>query len=87
VAGTVIEENHPPGARLLIRGPASLRRDPEALCRRTCASCADGQSLSLASVATIERVDGPVKVDRENAQRYSVDPVERARTRSGRLCR
>ena len=33
---------------------------------------ADGHSLALSSVARIERIDGPVKVDRENAQRYVV---------------
>jgi cobalt-zinc-cadmium resistance protein CzcA len=28
--------------------------------------------VPLASVAKLERIDGPVKVDRENAQRYVV---------------
>ena len=35
-------------------------------------SSVDGGSVPLASVARIERIDGPVKVDRENAQRYVV---------------
>jgi len=35
-------------------------------------SLADGNSVPLTSVARIERVDGPVKVDRENAQRFVV---------------
>ncbi len=69
VAGTVIETTR--RVPLLIRGPASLHRDPEAFAALRI-TAPDGQSLPLASVATIERVDGPVKVDRENAQRYSV---------------
>ncbi len=31
-----------------------------------------GKTVPLAEIATIERVEGPVKVDRENAQRYVV---------------
>ena len=31
-----------------------------------------GQSVPLASVANLKRVDGPVKIDRENSQRYAV---------------
>jgi cobalt-zinc-cadmium resistance protein CzcA len=31
-----------------------------------------GQSVPLASVAHLRRVDGPVKIDRENSQRYAV---------------
>lgn len=56
---------------LVIRGGDSLRTSPtdfEAL-RIT---KDDGQSLPLNSVAKLERVDGPVKVDREQAQRYVV---------------
>lgn len=56
---------------LVIRGGDSLRTSPtdfEAL-RIT---KDDGQSLPLSSVARLERVDGPVKVDREQAQRYVV---------------
>ena len=69
IAGTVIE-----GGRrvpLLIRGPGSLQNDPDAFAAIRITT-PDGHSLPLASVARIERIDGPVKVDRENAQRYAV---------------
>ncbi|NML25571.1 efflux RND transporter permease subunit [Zoogloea dura] len=69
ITGTVIESTR--RVPLLIRGPAELQRDPAAFAALRITT-ADGQSLPLASVAKIERVDGPVKVDRENAQRYSV---------------
>ncbi|TMW74195.1 efflux RND transporter permease subunit, partial [Thauera sp. UPWRP] len=67
--GTVIEQ----GRRmpLVLRGPDSLRVSPadfEALRL----ALPGGGSVPLASVARIERIDGPVKVDRENAQRYVV---------------
>jgi cobalt-zinc-cadmium resistance protein CzcA len=69
VAGTVIESTR--RVPLLIRGPADLQRDPAAFAALRITT-PDGSSLPLSSVAKIERVDGPVKVDRENAQRYSV---------------
>ena len=69
VAGTVIESTR--RVPLLIRGPADLQRDPDAFAALRITT-ADGHSLALSSVARIERIDGPVKVDRENAQRYSV---------------
>jgi cobalt-zinc-cadmium resistance protein CzcA len=56
---------------VVLRGPDSLRASPadfEAL-RLT---LPNGGSVPLASVAKIQRIDGPVKVDRENAQRYVV---------------
>ena len=67
--GTVIEQ----GRRipLILRGPEQLRATPadfEALRL----SLSDGGSVPLTSVARIDRIDGPVKVDRENAQRYVV---------------
>ena len=67
--GTVIEQ----GRRIpvVLRGPDSLRSSPadfEALRL----SLPGGGSVPLASVAKIQRIDGPVKVDRENAQRYVV---------------
>jgi cobalt-zinc-cadmium resistance protein CzcA len=51
--------------------PGSLRASPPtfAALRLT---LPNGGSVPLASVAKLERVDGPVKVDRENAQRYVV---------------
>ncbi len=68
-AGLVIE----PGRRtpLLVRGDASLREDPAALPRGSVTSPRGG-TVPLAQIATIERSDGPVKVDRENGSRYAV---------------
>ncbi len=67
--GTVMEG----GRRIpvILRGPESLRTSPAdfAALRLT---RPNGASVPLAAVARIERVDGPVKVDRENAQRYVV---------------
>jgi cobalt-zinc-cadmium resistance protein CzcA len=67
--GTVIEQ----GRRIpvVLRGPESLRSSPAdfAALRLT---LPNGGSVPLASVAKLERVGGPVKVDRENAQRYVV---------------
>jgi cobalt-zinc-cadmium resistance protein CzcA len=56
---------------LLLRGSPSLRTTPAdfAALRLT---TPDGQSVALDALATLERMDGPVKVDRENAQRYVV---------------
>ncbi|KIN89707.1 efflux RND transporter permease subunit [Thauera sp. SWB20] len=67
--GTVIEQGR--RTPLVLRGPDSLRVSPadfEALRL----ALPGGGSVPLASVARIERIDGPVKVDRENAQRYVV---------------
>jgi heavy metal efflux system protein len=62
-----------PGRRtpLVIRGSEKLRQSPadfEALRIVT----PDGQSIPLATVARLTRADGPVKIDREQAQRYVV---------------
>ena len=67
--GTVIEQGR--RTPVVLRGPDSLRASPadfEALRL----SLPGGASAPLAAVAKIERIDGPVKVDRENAQRYVV---------------
>ena len=55
----------------MIRGSEKLRQSPadfEALRIVT----PDGQSLPLSTVARLTRTDGPVKIDREQAQRYVV---------------
>jgi cobalt-zinc-cadmium resistance protein CzcA len=56
---------------LLLRGSDAVRDLPSAFAdlRLTLLS---GQSVPLASVAHLKRVDGPVKIDRENSQRYTV---------------
>ena len=67
--GTVVE-----GGRrvpVLLRGPDWLRVSPAAF-EALRLTTPGGGSVPLASVAKLERVDGPVKVDRENAQRYVV---------------
>ncbi len=66
----VIQE---PGRRtpLVIRGSEKLRQSPadfEALRIVT----PDGQSLPLSTVARLTRTEGPVKIDREQAERYVV---------------
>ena len=67
--GTVIEQGR--RVPVVLRGPASLRSSPADFAALRL-SLPDGGSVPLASVAKIERIDGPVKVDRENAQRYVV---------------
>ncbi len=67
--GTVIEQGR--RVPVVLRGPEALRSSPadfEALRL----SLPGGGSVPLASVAKVSRIDGPVKVDRENAQRYVV---------------
>ena len=67
--GVVIEQGR--RVPVVLRGPTSLLNSPadfEALRL----SVPGGGSVPLASVAKISRIDGPVKVDRENAQRYVV---------------
>jgi cobalt-zinc-cadmium resistance protein CzcA len=67
--GVVIDQGR--RVPVVLRGPPSLLSSPadfEALRL----SLPDGASVPLASVAKITRIDGPVKVDRENAQRYVV---------------
>lgn len=73
VEGQSVSIVHEAGRRtpLVIRGSETLRASPTdfAALRLT---GTDGQSVPLQDVATVRRVDGPVKVDREQAQRYVV---------------
>jgi cobalt-zinc-cadmium resistance protein CzcA len=67
--GTVIE-----GGRrvpLLIRGDERLRNSPADFANLRITT-PKGESVPLSSLARLERMDGPVKVDRENAMRYVV---------------
>ncbi len=69
VAGVV-----PEGGRrtpLLLRGPQALRASPQSF-ENMNLTLPDGRLVALKAVAHVERVDGPVKIDRENASRYSV---------------
>jgi cobalt-zinc-cadmium resistance protein CzcA len=56
---------------LLLRGPDDYRSSFERFTGMNIVT-REGLAVSLPTVAHIERVDGPVKVDRENAQRYVV---------------
>lgn len=73
VEGQPVSTVHEPGRRtpLVIRGSEALRASPADFEAMRLTS-ADGQSVPLQSVAKLRRVDGPVKVDREQAQRYVV---------------
>ncbi|MEO7323572.1 MAG: CusA/CzcA family heavy metal efflux RND transporter [Dokdonella sp.] len=68
-AGTVIED----GKRvpILIRGPERVALSPAEFAAMH-VTTADGQSVPLQTVATLERAGGPVKIDRELGSRYSV---------------
>ncbi len=67
--GTVIEQGR--RVPVMLRGPADLRNSPADFSALRL-SLPQGGSVPLAAVARVERTDGPVKVDRENAQRYVV---------------
>ncbi len=73
VEGQTVGTVHEQGRRtpLVIRGSESLRASPEEF-EALRITTADGQSVPLSAVAKLRRVDGPVKVDREQAQRYVV---------------
>ncbi|MGE0483888.1 MAG: efflux RND transporter permease subunit [Gammaproteobacteria bacterium] len=68
-AGVVIEQAR--RVPILVRGDAGLRRDPARFTRGNLAT-PDGRQVPLTAVTAIERVEGPVKIDRENASRYAV---------------
>ena len=67
--GTVIQD----GRRIpvVLRGPADLRNSPADFAALRL-SLPDGGSVPLSALTKLARIDGPVKVDRENAQRYVV---------------
>jgi len=67
--GTVIEA--PRRTPVLLRGEDRLRGSP-ALFQTLDIPLGPGEWIALSQVASLKRVDGPVKVDRENASRYSV---------------
>jgi cobalt-zinc-cadmium resistance protein CzcA len=67
--GTVIEEGR--RTPLLVRGDAEIQQSP-ALFAALTLPLPNGQNVPLSVVAKLERVDGPVKVDRENGQRMVV---------------
>lgn len=56
---------------IIVRGPASLRSQPEAFAQLELAA-PDGGVARVGDMARLTRTDGPVKVDRENASRFAV---------------
>ncbi|MBL0075531.1 MAG: efflux RND transporter permease subunit [Rhodocyclaceae bacterium] len=68
-AGIVIEGNR--RTPIVLRGSEAVRTSPaEFAAMRITTS--DGNTVPLASVAKLERAEGPVKIDREMGSRYSV---------------
>ncbi len=67
--GSVIESGR--RVPLVVRGSETMRNSPADFSAQRITT-PSGSSVPLSAVARIERVDGPVKVDRENAQRYVV---------------
>ena len=68
-AGTVIEGNR--RVPIQIRGPENLRTSPGDFANLRITT-PTGETVPLATVARLERVAGPVKIDRELGNRYSV---------------
>ena len=56
---------------LLLRGPEKVRNSPAAFANLLI-TLPDGQNVPLSTVAKLERVEGPVKVDRERGARMVV---------------
>jgi len=67
--GTVIENGR--RTPLILRGEADIQRSP-ALFAALTLPLPNGQNVPLSVVTHLERVDGPVKIDRENGQRMVV---------------
>ncbi|MBN8762417.1 MAG: cytochrome-c peroxidase [Thiobacillus sp. 63-78] len=68
-AGVVIEGNR--RTPIVLRGTEAVRMSPAEFGAMRITT-QDGSSVPLASVATLERAEGPVKIDREMGSRYSV---------------
>lgn len=67
-AGVVIEGNR--RTPLIVRGPEATRLSPAELSALRITT-EEGKTVPLASVAKLERADGPVKIEREMGSRYS----------------
>jgi cobalt-zinc-cadmium resistance protein CzcA len=68
-AGIVVEGNR--RTPIVIRGTEAVRMSPAEFGAMRITT-RDGSTVPLASVATLERAEGPVKIDREMGSRYSV---------------
>jgi len=69
VVGTVLEQGR--RTPLLLRAAPRVRNSPAVFSSLTL-TLANGEAVPLSHVATLGRVDGPVKIDHENARRYVV---------------
>ncbi|MCP9629358.1 CusA/CzcA family heavy metal efflux RND transporter [Rhodopseudomonas palustris] len=67
--GIVVEEGR--RTPITIRGSEALRESPARLSGVSLV-LAGGQSVPLTNVARLERIDGPVKIDRENGKRLAL---------------
>ncbi len=67
--GVVLEGNR--RTPLLLRGDDAVRSSP-ALFASLTVTLPDGENIPVSAVAKLVRVGGPVKIDRENAQRMAV---------------
>ncbi|WP_316231064.1 CusA/CzcA family heavy metal efflux RND transporter [Bradyrhizobium sp. SZCCHNR1051] len=67
--GTALEEGR--RTPILVRGGETTRQAPTMLAALPL-TLASGQHVALSQVARIQRVDGPVKIDREDGNRMSV---------------
>ncbi|MCS3728876.1 efflux RND transporter permease subunit [Bradyrhizobium betae] len=69
IIGTALEDGR--RTPILVRGSETTREAPTLLASLPL-TLASGQHVALSQVARIQRVDGPVKIDRENGNRMSV---------------
>ena len=67
--GIVVEEGR--RTPVLVRGTDAMRESPSQFAGLSLA-LADGKNVPLATVARLERIDGPVKIDRENGRRVAL---------------
>ncbi|HEY4987919.1 MAG TPA: CusA/CzcA family heavy metal efflux RND transporter, partial [Bradyrhizobium sp.] len=67
--GIVVEEGR--RTPVLVRGTDALREQPARFAGLNLV-LADGKSVPLATVAHLDRIDGPVKIDRENGRRLAL---------------
>jgi cobalt-zinc-cadmium resistance protein CzcA len=67
--GVVVEQGR--RTPVLVRGTDALREQPARFAGLNLV-LADGKSVPLATVAHLERIDGPVKIDRENGRRLAL---------------
>ncbi len=82
--GTALEDGR--RTPILVRGGETDTGGSDAAWASLPLTLSSGQHVALSQVAEIQRVDGPVKIDREDGNRMSVDQGRRPRPRYGRVC-